>query len=640
MKDFFKDYKFIKYSITISLIILFGVISFNSIIDLYLKRNLLLYKAGVNVDHPKHLKVVNTLQLTDREIPPKNYKELKLKGGEENNGIWTAPFDWSVTAIHSILLPDETVMTFGSYAIAEKEKKDIRENKKIVLSNGLKLERDLGDHQWMHHNVQGGVDFDIWDPKKGVGDDSHTILFKPIVFDAFCAVARVFDLENLFILGGNYKPKMDGKILNKKGMIEYPDNQRATNFFKIGKNEFIKSNELKYSRWYGSIVRTAEDHFIMVGGWDIQSLKETIISEILEKDKSGQYNWRVLKETESYDLFGSDGRDYSDSQNKWYYPRTFLTSTGNVFGISYNLLWTMEKDKDYKISKVGEIPLVEGDVREVLKHENSNDPMDNKELIIKTISSPVGKTNTALMLEKDKIIILGGYQIGGNFASSNHVLEIDVKDQFDPKINKLKNMNYPRANQNAVILPTGEVFVNGGQGGGNSDKDFSVFKPEIYNPSKNTWTSLSPATFRRNYHATSLLLPNGTILTAGGDVWNAEIYYPPYLFEKSWDGKRTVFAKRPEITEIKKTINNRSKVTMKVDDTKEINRITMISTGSATHAQSSELKFANLEFEKINENEVLIKIDQNKNYLQSGTYMIFAINSSNVPSEGKIVYIK
>ena len=59
-------------------------------------------------------------------------------------------------------------MTFGSYAVIEKEDKDIRENKKVVLSNGFKLERDLGDHQWLHHNVQGGVDFDIWDQKKDI----------------------------------------------------------------------------------------------------------------------------------------------------------------------------------------------------------------------------------------------------------------------------------------------------------------------------------------------------------------------------------------------------------------------------------------------------------------------------------------
>lgn len=629
-----------RYLIVFSFLIALSVIFFNSLIDLYLKRNLLYEKVGVNLDHPKHLKVVNPLNLTDRQIPPKNYRDIKLKGGEEKIGIWTASFDWNVTAIHSILLPDETVMTFGSYAIIDKEEKDIRENKKITLSNGYKLERDLGDHQWMHHNVQGGVDFDIWDPKKGVGDDSHTLLLSPIVHDAFCAVARVFDLENLFILGGNYKTKMDGEAVNKKGMIEYPDTQRASNFFKIGSNKFIKNNELKYPRWYGSVVRTAEDNFIMIGGWNINTLKESIISEILEKDSNGTYNWRELSNSESYELFGPDGREYTDSENKWYYPRSFVTSSGNVFGISYNLLWNMEKENDYKISKVGEIPLVESDVKEILTHKNSNDEKDKKNLIIKTISSPVGNTNTAVMLEKDKIIVLGGAQIGGNYASSNQVLEINVKDQFNPKLTKLKNMNFPRANQNAIILPTGEIFVNGGQSGGNnSDKDFSIFEAEIFNPSKNSWTVMSEAAFRRNYHSTSLLLPNGTILTAGGDVWNAEIFYPPYLFEKNWEGK-TVFAKRPKVLEVDKIIIDRSEVKIKVDNTEEINKITMISTGAVTHSQPSELKFHNLSFRKENKNEIVIEIDENRNHIQNGTYMIFALNSSNVPSEGKIIYLK
>ena len=75
----------------------------------------------------------------------------------------------------------------------------------------------------------------IFGIQKGYYDDAHTTLLSPLVFDAFCAVARVFDLENLFILGGNYKSKMDGKEINKKGLVEYPDTQRASNFFKIGK---------------------------------------------------------------------------------------------------------------------------------------------------------------------------------------------------------------------------------------------------------------------------------------------------------------------------------------------------------------------------------------------------------------------
>ena len=41
-------------------------------------------------------------------------------------------------------------------------------------------------------------------------------------------------------------------------------------------------------------------------------------------------------------------------------PKFFLSSDGNPFGISYNKLWVMDKNNNYKISKVGEIPFVTG----------------------------------------------------------------------------------------------------------------------------------------------------------------------------------------------------------------------------------------------------------------------------------------
>ena len=92
-----------KLFLILSLIFSFGLIFFNSLIDLYLKRHLLMTKAGVNMDHPKHLKIVNPLKLKNRQIPPINYEDLQLKGDEEIYGAWSALFDWPVTAIHSIL---------------------------------------------------------------------------------------------------------------------------------------------------------------------------------------------------------------------------------------------------------------------------------------------------------------------------------------------------------------------------------------------------------------------------------------------------------------------------------------------------------------------------------------------------------
>ena len=166
------------------------------------------------------------------------------------------------------------------------------------------------------------------------------------MLDAFCSVVRVFDNENVFILGGNVEPK-DGA----------PDTQNATSFYNIKTQKFTKGRNLNYDRWYGSIVRTAENHFIMVGGAKIIHHKELTqdrishIPEILTSNNDGTLSWKILKEGESVEL-----NDIKDEG--WSYPKFFLSSDGNPFGISYNKLWVMDKENNYRISKVGEIPLM------------------------------------------------------------------------------------------------------------------------------------------------------------------------------------------------------------------------------------------------------------------------------------------
>ena len=167
--------------------------------------------------------------------------------------------------------------------------------------------------------------------------------------------------------------------------------------------------------------------------------------------------------------------------------------------------------------------------------------------------------------------------------------------------------------------------------------EFSNFTPEIYDPKNQTSVELSNSYFRRNYHSTSLLLPDGTILTAGGDVWNAEIFYPPYLFTKDWNNK-TILAKRPEILNLDKNIN-RGKLIIKTSSSENINKVTLISTGSTTHAQGSESKLRTLQFSKLKNNQLSIEIPENSNEIQNGTYMLFVVNNSGVPSQGKIVNI-
>ena len=574
-------------------------------------------------------KPVNPLNLNSKNI---ELKEGDIPKDADLEGFWSPSFDWPVIAVHSILLPDETVMTFGSYGIKEKEEgKNISQNKKLKLTDNYELERDKGTKQWKHHDVLSGVDFVIWDPKKGIDKNSQKVFHRPIILDAFCSVVRVFDNENVFILGGNKEPK-DGS----------PDTQNATSFYNIKTQKFTKGRNLNYDRWYGSIVRTAENHFIMVGGAKIiphkglTQDKVSHIPEILTSNKDGTLSWKILKEGKSKELLGGMENE------EWSYPKFFLSSDGNPFGISYNKLWVMDKENNYKILKVGEIPLVTGGISEKIIHQNPNDKEDYKELTALTISAPVGDKGSAVMIAKDQILFIGGQQKGGAYAASNGAILIDISDSFNPKIIKKESMNYPRAYADATILPTGDVFVNGGTAlyaSASDDTYFSNFTPEIYQSNNDIWKKMSKSNFRRNYHSSSLLLPDGRIFVAGGDAWNAQFFYPPYLFSKDSKGK-TILAKRPKIEKLKKIIANRKTQTMLVDDSSEIEKISLISTGSTTHAQASELKYLSLNFTKIDKNEIEFNIPEDKNVLTDGTYLIFTISNSGIPSEGKITYIK
>ena len=414
--------------------------------------------------------------------------------------------------------------------------------------------------------------------------------------------------------------------------------------FNVKDGTFKRSSELNFKRWYGSAVRTGDEKLIIIGGEDVITEEKSFIPEIIDL-KNIQDGWRVLNNASSEFLFGDDLYD------EWNYPRSYLSSDGNIVGISYNKIWAMDKNDDYRVRQTGSIPLATGGISRDLEHINpnytkkkdhinhnhSNHHVSSEKLKIVTMGAPVGSTTSTVMIGKDQVFLFGGKQYGDEYTSSNQVYKLDFSNSFSPIISELKSMSSPRSNANATILPDGKVFINGGDA--YNDNEFSIFTPEIYNTKTQTFKTLSQGYFRRNYHSTSLLLPDGTILVSGGDVWNSEIFYPPYLFTKNWDDQ-TVLAKRPKILNLGDSIN-RGEINLEIDPSypKNIEMFTIISTGATTHAQASEPKFRSLDFDKISNNSYKLKIPLNVNELANGTYMIFAITSNGVPSIGNIVYL-
>ena len=136
-----------------AIILLFLLVLFSALISLYDDRERFIAKFQSIFFTPdvNESGAVNSLITSSRQIPPDNILDLNINDDANTMGQWSAPIDWNVTAIHAVLLPNSNVMTFGSYAIEEKENTDIRANKTITLTNGLELQRDVGSSQWVDH---------------------------------------------------------------------------------------------------------------------------------------------------------------------------------------------------------------------------------------------------------------------------------------------------------------------------------------------------------------------------------------------------------------------------------------------------------------------------------------------------------
>src|SRR6185369_500373 len=94
-----------------------------------------------------------------------------------------------------------------------------------------------------------------------------------------------------------------------------------------------------------------------------------------------------------------------------------------------------------------------------------------------------------------------------------------------------------------------------------------VFEAEIWDPATGQWTTLAAMKKPRLYHSTALLLPDGTVLSAGGGMAddngrpytnypNAQIYSPPYLFK----------GPRPAVTSAPQTLSYGASFSIKTPD--------------------------------------------------------------------------
>ena len=133
---------------------------------------------------------------------------------------------------------------------------------------------------------------------------------------------------------------------------------------------------------------------------------------------------------------------------------------------------------------------------------------------------------------------------------------IDITGGGTPVVTPTQSMSSQRRLSTATLLADGKVVATGGSAVWNQMTGVNT-NAEIWDPATGTWTLGAAGALARLYHSTALLLPDATVLVAGGGApgpltnLNAEIYYPPYLFRDNGTlAARPSIALAPELLQI------------------------------------------------------------------------------------------
>ena len=130
--------------------------------------------------------------------------------------------------------------------------------------------------------------------------------------------------------------------------------------------------------------------------------------------------------------------------------------------------------------------------------------------------------NTATLLPNGKVLVAGGYGYGGGLARAQ------LYNPATGTWTSTGSMESLRRNHTANLLQSGKVVVVGGYNYDGVSSNYSS-SAELYDPTTQTWTAAGAMSISRGYH-TATLLPNGSVLVAGGGPGSssrsAELYWP------------------------------------------------------------------------------------------------------------------
>jgi Domain of unknown function (DUF1929) len=370
--------------------------------------------------------------------------------------------------------------------------------------------------------------------------------------------------------------------------------------FNVTTEQFVKVNSMNYARWYPTLAEMGNGMVMAISG--LNQVGQITMNSDMYNPASGK--WTVGP----YRGFPT-------------YPATFLTENGELFFTGSNAgygpataawrtpgFWNIKTDK---FKPVKGIP----------------DPQDLE-------------TSASVLLppaQNQTFMVMGGGGVGQSNTSTARTALIDT-DAPNPQWVRGPNLAQPTRYPIAVLLPDDDVLVTGGSkyyrgmhGSDNRDT-------RIYSVATNSFSVMANSITGRDYHSGGILLPNGSVLTLGGNplygnpqdtapqTFNQEVdvYYPPYFFQGT----------RPKIIAAPRVMRLGHNYLVRVSDPASIQYLRLMRPDNPTHVTDVNQRSIAVSFTRTSSGQLWITLPTNPNLVPPSYYMLFAVNSRGLPSAG------
>jgi len=444
--------------------------------------------------------------------------------------------------------------------------------------------------------------YSLWDPTTG----NHDVLPNTTDVNFFCSGPVLTASSGRVFMPGGDALDIEGY---DNGIVNTPVFHTQDRTL-----SYNQQFDMNIGRWYPSTIVLSNGSLHVMGGTDVAG-NTSVTPEIFETNAENPF-WRSL--------FGASIQSLVDKdENSYFYPRQWVVPgwEGQLFGFAEQTMFRIDPTTtsgDYE--DLGTLPITSW-----------------------------GFYSSAVMYEPGKILQVGGNGSGQFDGFGATIIDLTNTTVAAPApaftTNRSMFMSINRkAWLDATVLPDGSVFVNGGSSEPNALAG-DTLTTELWQPDTNSFSTMASATQARLYHSSSLLLPDATVLVAGGGTpgpqtnLNAEIFFPPYLFNNN--GRRKQAADRIDFQELSSLAYGYGGSVSANYSGPRVTAVSLVKTGAVTHSINLEQRRIPIDsFSHQGVGSVEITLPDDPTVATPGYYMLFLIDGAGTPSVAQIIEIK